>query len=94
MFESEKFNVNEYGDSLQVDLWYPEVDEKGVSKTEIAVGLTHVRAADDIYIRYDFQRDGWSISQQPTVEQDGFREEAGGPVEVAFLEAWALEKEQ
>ena len=43
---------------LYVELSYPRV--KG-QPNEILVSLIDVRAAGDILIRYDFDRDGWSI---------------------------------
>ncbi|WP_417744794.1 hypothetical protein [Rosistilla oblonga] len=60
----------------------------------IQVGLTDVRAADDIRISYDFERDGWKIEQASVFEW-----EAGDQVcdpcwkEVAFLQAWSQEKQ-
>lgn len=55
-------------------LWYPRVDGNGSS---VAVSLYDVRAADDLRISYDFERDGWSIAR-------GEKPDA----EVAFVPAW------
>lgn len=78
------------GRVLAIDLWYPgHLDNIDT----IEVGLMHVRAADSIRIRYDFERDGYAILQAST-----FAWEADDKVcdedwqEVAFIEAWAREK--
>jgi hypothetical protein len=41
-----------------------------------------VRAANNLVIEYDFDRDGWSIGQP---------DDEGEVHEVAFAEAWAVE---
>jgi gentisate 1,2-dioxygenase len=72
------------------DLWYPGPE----NCTQVEVGLVHVRAADSILIRYDFNRDGYQILQASK-----FSWEAGDPVcdpdwqEVAFVQAWARQVE-
>lgn len=55
-------------------LWYPRVDDNASS---VAVSLYDVRAADDLRISYDFERDGWSIARGEKPD-----------VEVAFVPAW------
>ena len=91
---SERITIEEaeiHGDTLHVDLWYPRVEDNPVDK--IQVGLIDVRAADDIRIGYDFDRDGWVVEQASTFEW-----EADDKVcdedwqEVAFIEAWGREK--
>lgn len=61
-------------DPFMVELWYPR--EPDSAKT-LLIGLCDVRAADDIYVSYDFERAGWSIKKRKTVE--------GEPEEVAFI---------
>lgn len=56
-------------------LWYPR--NPGEDR-RIRVSLYDVRAADDLLISYDFDRDGWSIAR----DEDPDRE-------VAFIRAWA-----
>lgn len=70
-----------------IDLYYPGTGVEG-EVSEIHVGLVHTRAANDLIIRYDFERDGYAILMQPTREADGMAEEIGEPREVAFVEAW------
>jgi hypothetical protein len=55
--------------------------------TEIRVGLLDVRAADDLIIDYDFERDGWRI-RMATVHES-LDDMARDPklVEVAFCPA-------
>ncbi len=79
-----------------IDLEYPRNPDAEFDTIE--VGLLDVRAADNIRIRYDFERDGWSIQQARSWMQD-MGERSGYPYaeqrddwrEVAFCKAWALE---
>jgi hypothetical protein len=70
-----------YKDTCHIDLWYPGID---TNPTFLQVGLMHVRAADDIRISYDFDRDGYKIEQT-----DGEKW-----IEVFFAQAWKYEKEE
>ena len=45
-------------DEIAVDLWYPRIEERYKS---IRISLMDVRAANDILISYDFDRDGWVV---------------------------------
>lgn len=80
-----------FGDEVHVSLWYPGVEGNA---QYLVVGLMHVRAADNIRISYDFERDGYKIEQASK-----FRWESDDPVcdpdwqEVAFIKAWAREVE-
>lgn len=78
-------------DEIHVELWYPRNKD---SAKFIVLGLVDVRAADDIRVSYDFDRDGWRIEQAGKFEW-----EAGDPncgdqdwQEVAFVKAWARQK--
>ena len=58
------------------------------------VGLSDTRAADDIRIHYDFERDGWAVEQAKYFtwpNKDGVEDE--GWTEVAFCPAWQMEVE-
>jgi hypothetical protein len=80
-----------YGEECHIDLWYPDVPETTVRK--IVVGLVDVRAADDMRISYDKERDGWKIEQASTFQWDGDDEKCDPDwQEVAFVQAWAREK--
>jgi len=48
-----------YGDECRVELHYPEIS---VVK-KLVIGLSDVRAADDVRVSYDYERDGWKIEQ-------------------------------
>jgi hypothetical protein len=80
------------GRRVCLDLWYPTVAD---NPNEVEIGLMDVRAADTILVRYDFERDGWSILQASTFEwgKDGAKLDSDWQ-EVAFIEAWARENEQ
>lgn len=72
------------GDALKLDLWYPNIDTRPVKAFEI--GLTSVRAATDIRVEFDFERDGWVISRR--IEKEGPIEEGDEPGrwdEAAFI---------
>lgn len=77
-------------ETIAVDLEYPRCEGR---PKFVRLGLVDVRAADDIRISYDFERDGWKIEQASTFEWDG-GDEVCDPdwKEVAFVKAWGREK--
>lgn len=86
--ETWKADIHLKGGTLRAQLWYPRTPV-GAIHTCI-LGLMDTRAADDIRITYDFERDGWVISQASR-----FSWNVDDPVcdrdwqEVAFVNAWA-----
>jgi hypothetical protein len=74
--------VYRHEDTLNVDLWYPSVEG---NPDKIQLALQCVRAADDIVITYDYERDGWAISRplDPPDVHGG-----GDGRELAFIPAW------
>lgn len=72
-----------------VDLWYPRIEDDR-KPDAVTIGLMDVRAADTITVRYDFDRDGWTITQDLTREREGggSMEVVSPDVEVAFVPAW------
>lgn len=78
------------GENVRVDLIYP----RNNPAKAVIVGLEDVRAADEILIRYDFNRDGWAIFQASKFSWD-CDDKICDPdwQEVAFIQAWAREKE-
>ena len=50
-------------DEIAVDLWYPKVENRYKS---IRISLMDVRAANDIVVSYDFERDGWVVMSDLT----------------------------
>lgn len=56
-------------------LWYPRNEGEPPA---IAVTLYDVRAADDLIIGYDFERDGWTVARAHEPER-----------ELAFIRSWA-----
>lgn len=83
------------GGIVGFDFLYPRGE--GPERPRIVqVGLEDVRAADDIQITFDFERDGWSVSQASRFsweagEYDRIEAEGGDPEdwqEVAFIPAW------
>jgi hypothetical protein len=79
--------ISEDRQTVHAELWYPR---NGDNPTEIRVGLMDVRAADDIVIRYDFDRDGWVVLQDETEWRDERIERLRELVEVAFIPAWNM----
>jgi hypothetical protein len=89
----------EVGKNGNIDLWgsgaiswvagiYPE------DRTVLRVGLFHTRAADDIEIEYDSERDGWVIYRTVTVgwtdptPEKGYYDSIEKRKELAFIPAW------
>lgn len=79
-----------YANRKDVSIGYPD--------DYIIVSLEHVRAADDIRISYDFERDGWVIEQASVFEWSEDLtmndDDECDPcwAEVAFVGAWGREK--
>ena len=67
-------------------------------RTILKVGLYHVRAADDIEIEYDSERDGWIIYRTVTVgftdptPEKNYYDSIEKRKEVAFIPAWDEEE--
>ena len=97
MSDAEKIKAGDFvdlcalveSDTISVDLWYPRHSPAKF----VEVGLMDVRAADSIRISYDFDRDGYKIEQAVYFEDDGIPMGGDEWHEVAFIQAWALEKE-
>lgn len=66
---------------------YPEIYDRSKQST-ITLSLSHTRAADDIRIKYDSERDGWVIEQATSLDD---LELVPDWKEVAFVKAWALD---
>jgi hypothetical protein len=79
--------------TIYVSIEYPRNEDSKAKR--VNVGLMDVRAADDILIEYDFERDGYVIKQASKFVWD-----ADDPVcdqdwqEVAFVQAWAREDKE
>ena len=76
---------------IYIDWVYPGI--YGDKKSHLILSLCHKRAADDIRISYDSDRDGWKIEQASIFEWEA-DDEICDPdwQEVAFIQAWAREK--
>ena len=71
-----------------VDLWYPRLTERTEDQpTVIRVGLVDVRAADDILIDFDFDRNGYRIRMETGRDPNGEETRETQLVEVAFVPA-------
>lgn len=80
------FEPHECTDPIRVDLMYPRSSNR---PNTVIVSLYDVRAADDIRIRYDFDRDGWVISMDLTYDDNsGIIKIVKEDQEVAFIPAW------
>ena len=82
--------VTRRGDTFEFEFFYPR-SPKTVKFLE--VGLSDVRAADNIRISYDFDRDGWKIEQARVFSWDG-DDTICDPQwkEVALVRAWASQE--
>ena len=84
--------ISVYRDTIALDLMYPpyETEEPSGYLRYVQVGMCHVRAADDIRISYDFERNGWKIEQASTFQWDA-DDLVCDPdwQEVVFVQAWA-----
>lgn len=89
MNEINQTNQNQMNET-RIKLQYPR--DKSSAKFAI-VGLVDVRAADDIRISYDFDRDGWKIEQEQIVNDNGNYQCAGKWIESAFVPAYGQEKQ-
>ena len=84
-------NINQYGESLHIDLWYPRNESESIKN--FVIGLMDVRAADSIRVSYDFLRDGWKIEQAAIFEWNSDDDKCDPDwQEVRFVEAWARDK--
>ena len=79
------------GDEMHLDLWYPRNETSPIKS--LVIGLMDVRAADNIRVSYDFDRDGWQIEQEEVVTDNGHYRSTGKWIEVAFVLAWGQEKQ-
>lgn len=82
--------ARQYGEEMHLDLWYPQVENNPVKS--FVIGLVDVRAADDIRVSYDFERDGWKIEQASVFSWSEDDEECDPDwQEVTFVQAWGRE---
>jgi len=72
--------------NVTVALFYPSYDLGKSGAVDLT--LYAVRAADDIRVKYDFDRDGWVIFQQKGVEHFSWSDTEPGWHEAAFVKAW------
>lgn len=75
---------------VDIEIEYPRSNEVDT----VEIGLSDVRAADSIRIKYDFERDGWVILQprsyHPHIEGNSY-DYAEEWIESAFCQAWQYE---
>lgn len=64
----------QYSESQNGVLWYPRLEK---NPTSILVELFDVRAADNLIVSYDYERDGWVIARGLNPDR-----------EVAFIRSW------
>jgi len=72
-------------ETQDAELWYPR---NPGNRESVTVSLIDVRAADDLIISYDFDRDGWRIGMDRTRYTPGLMEVLAENEEVAFIPAW------
>lgn len=80
------------GDVCYATIGYPRCE--GDQFRTVEVGLCDVRASDSVRVHYDFERDGWVISQASTFSWPSTDEVCDSDwQEVAFARAWQRLKE-
>ncbi len=76
------------------ELFYPRTSKDAKDKA-VQVALFDVRAADDLRVTYDFDRDGWVIWQASVFKWVSEDEECDPKwKEAAFCRAWQFEEEK
>jgi hypothetical protein len=88
-YKNVDLRIEEDKNVLQTELKYPynkEIDT-------IQIGISDIRAADDVRVRYDFERDGWVMEQprQYYIPEEGFYELGVEWIESAFCPSWQYE---
>lgn len=83
------------GNVVRVEMDYP----KATNINTVEVGVTAVRAVDNIRVHFDFDRDGWVITQPqrwhtPHPTEPNVFELQEEWVEAAFCPAWQFELEK
>jgi hypothetical protein len=81
--------VDEEQGFIGAELWYPRNEG---APTEVRIGLTDVRAADDLIIRFDFERNGWVLLQEEFTEVADGLVPTGQTTEVGFVPAWNIKE--
>lgn len=67
----------------RVDLWHSHD-----GSASVRVGIIEIRRANDLVITYDFDRDGYVVSMERTIDRGTYMEETGIFDEKAFIPAW------
>ena len=67
---------------IVVEIWYPRNEEREID--HVRIELIDVRAANQLVVDYDFDRDGWRL-QMPQEHDDN------ALIEVGFIPAWKVE---
>lgn len=79
-------------EAAHFEFWYPRVESQGSRVQALSIGLCDVRAADNIRISYDFERDGWVIKQASRFSWEADEEPDPDWQEVAFVKAFGRER--
>lgn len=87
-------HIRRFSDTLSVTLTYPPRNDSEPEKLRfIEVDQESVRATDGIRLHYDYERDGWVVSQASVFSWDEGDEKCDPDwQEVAFVQSWAREK--
>lgn len=84
--------VIEVPDSAVIEWMYPEIYGKDRPQSEIRISMYHVRATNDLTIRFDSQRNGFVLTMDEFRGEykdcGTYRESIEHEVEVGFVPAW------
>ncbi len=78
----------EVKDSALIEWMYPDIYGKKRQQSEITISLFHVRAANNLNIRFDSDRNGYVLYMDKTKDMDGYCETIEEHCEVGFVPAW------
>lgn len=83
--------------SANIDWMYPEIYGKDKPRDVLNIALYHVRAACDIEIEYNSDKDGWEIFQTIVIgdykqKSDGTWFKENKRKSLAFIPAWDEEE--
>ncbi len=94
------YEIGEVGDRVCVELMYPRVESKIITKVE--VGMCCVRSAQSITISYCHERDAWVISRRVSLGSRLAKEQRPGitsfvqeeeEIELALIPSWTMDDE-
>ncbi len=85
-YDKKNYHITRFDETLIVDLTYPNIEGDRVRFVEF--DQESVRASGGIRAHFDYDRDGYVISQRGHIDRDGWVEEVETWTEVGFFPAF------